>query len=151
MSRSKVEPQVDHLLVDRLWEMYRVDWFDCLYADTTAKDLLQYPPQEEFVGDDPKRDDDAWNFGRVRFFEKLQKGLSLEPITVDNICNNGHIAPVPVLIDGHHRLAAHRIAKVQKIPTYYSGRVDLLNYLVGKTKQVPEYLCLSSDQKRVRG
>jgi len=48
-----------------------------------------------------------------------------------------HIYPIPILNDGHHRLVAYRLTKRRTIPAYYSGRVDLLEYLKGDRARKP--------------
>jgi len=59
------------------------------------------------------------------------------PIEVDNECHNNDILPVPVIIDGHHRLFAHVWLELQTIEVIYGGRLDVLDYLKGETDTLP--------------
>lgn len=63
--------------------------------------------------------------------------MQLEAIDIDNRCDYGHIYPEPVLLDGHHRLAASHLASASIILANYGGRVDLLRYLIGARKSCP--------------
>lgn len=132
--------KIDHILVRRFVRLYSW-WFDeSLYSQAKLRDLLKYPPQPKYL-DDHKRpgdDDLAWHYGRVRFFyDELKAGKKLKPVVIDNACYGMHISNEPVLVDGHHRLAAHWFARSRTIPSYYSGRVDLLEYLTGKRRVRP--------------
>lgn len=132
---------IDHLLVRRFVRLYSW-WFDeSLYSGKTIRDLLRYLPQPKFVKEikRPGDDDLTWHYGRVRFFyDELRAGKKLKPVMVDNACYHGrHISTDPILVDGHHRLAAHWFAKSKTIPAYYSGRVDLLEYLTGQRRVRP--------------
>lgn len=124
--------KVDHLLVRRFARLYTWFFEESLYKDLTVKDILRREPQK-FVDENKRPDNFDWHLGRVRFlYEELLAGKDLEPVMVDNHCSGMHIYAEPVLIDGHHRLAAHWFARRKTIPAYYSGRVDLLDYLTGK-------------------
>ena len=80
----------------------------------------------------------SWDYGRIRYFyECLLSGEKLDAIMVDNECDRGHIYPVPVLLDGHHRLAASHLARAPIIHVNYSGRLDLLRYLTGARRTYP--------------
>lgn len=125
--------KIDHLLVCRFARLY--SWFfeESLYKDLKTKDLLKHEPISKFVSEAKRPDDFDWHLGRVRFlFDELIAGKDLEPVMVDNHCHGSHIYAEPVLLDGHHRLAAHWFARRRTIPAYYSGRMDLLDYLTGK-------------------
>jgi hypothetical protein len=107
---------------------------------TIAK-LLMYRAQSVYVSDlarTRKQPTRAWDYGRVRYFyERLLAGETLDAIEVDNECDFGRIYPVPVLLDGHHRLAASHLAGTPIILASYGGRVDLLRYLTGARKTCP--------------
>ena len=128
----------DKLRVDRLVEC--LAQHDTLYVGMTEEKLLAYPCVREFCEERHRLDlDDAWHLGRVRFFvEQLRAGVKLDPITVDNVCDRGHIYAVPILVDGHHRFAASFIARARTIAASYSGRVDLRRYLTGHRATPPE-------------
>lgn len=61
------------------------------------------------------------------------------PIEVDNDCSNGAINPIPILLDGNHRLYANVALNREAIRIHYAGRVDLLKYLKGETTKAPPY------------
>jgi len=129
--------KVDHILVQRFVRLYSW-WFDeSLYRKVKLRDLLKHPPRPNFIREDKRPDDDdlAWHYGRVRFFyDRLIAGKKLNPVMIDNACYGSHISNEPVLTDGHHRLAAYWFAKSKTMPAYYSGRVDLLEYLTGQRR-----------------
>ncbi len=80
-----------------------------------------------------------YDLGRINFFARqYAEGEKVEPIILDNVCYAGCIYPTPVLVDGHHRLCAAHLTGMQKIPSSYSGRLDLLDYLKGRRKTKPE-------------
>jgi hypothetical protein len=108
---------------------------------TIAK-LLTYHAQPVYVSDyerTKKQPTRAWDYGRIRhFYECLLTGEPLDAIEVDNECAFGQIYPVPILLDGHHRLAASHLAGAPIILVNYGGRLDLLRYLTGKRETCPE-------------
>lgn len=80
----------------------------------------------------------AWDYGRIRFFyEQLLAGETLDAIEVDNRCDHGRVYPEPILLDGHHRLAASHLANARSIRVIYGGRIDLLRYLTGARRICP--------------
>jgi hypothetical protein len=125
------------LLVDRLAECCR--WQKSIYVGLTKEKLLAFPCVRDFCTEHERYGfDDNWHLGRVRFFvEQLHAGVKLDPISVDNVCNRGHVYAVPVLLDGHHRLAASCIAGARTIAASYGGRVDLRRYLTGDRATIP--------------
>lgn len=129
------------VLVERLWSLYAWPERGLPMRTMTVAKLLRYPSQPTYVSDtlrSRKRPTRAWDYGRIRhFYERLLAGETLDAIEVDNECNWGRIYPIPVLLDGHHRLAASHLAKVPIILAAYGGRVDLLRYLTGKRKSCP--------------
>lgn len=83
--------------------------------------------------------DSKYHYGRIRFFvERLQGGYTLDPLEVDNRCSRYSILPEPILLDGHHRLAALILAGTESIKVNYGGRLDVLRYLQGKRKNPPQ-------------
>ena len=129
------------VLVARLWEAYPWPERNLPMRKMTVAKLLIYPAQPAYVSDlerTRKKPTRAWDYGRVRhFYERLLAGETLDAIQVDNKCDGGHIYPVPVLLDGHHRLAASHLAGAPIILVSYGGRLDLLRYLTGARKTCP--------------
>lgn len=73
---------------------------------------------------------------RIRHFvDRLRAGAELDPIEVANDSWYGRPQPVPVLLDGHHRLIAYYYVRRQEIPAVYRGTRALLRYLEGKTNK----------------
>lgn len=103
------------------------------------------PPIEAYRGDPGMNihDQGLWRTafyhrGRVlHFAEVLAAGEEVDPISVDCECDRHNIYPVPVLLDGYHRLAGAVLAGAENLPAVYGGRVDLLNYLTGKRRNRP--------------
>ena len=74
----------------------------------------------------------------VFFLEKILLGESLDPLIVDNQCDAGWINAQPVVLDGNHRLIAYHLTGISKIKVHYGGRLDVLRFLQGKRKSLPE-------------
>ena len=107
----------------------------------TGEKILGYRSQPTYVSDaarTSKQPPRAWDYGRIRFFyEQLLAGATLDAIEIDNECHFGRIYPEPILLDGHHRLAASHLAGARVILASYGGRVDLLRYLTGERRTCP--------------
>jgi hypothetical protein len=138
MAEHPIPDRVDHFLVGRLNRLYR--WPESLYLGKALKDLEGVRPVVNFEPEDKRPDDKGWHLGRVKFFvNQLQRGLKLRPITIDCNCYGMHVSVEPIVIDGHHRLAAATFVKARRIPVSFSGRVDLRDYLTGKRRTLPDY------------
>ncbi len=131
----------DKLLVARLWPLYPWPEWNLPMQQMTIAKLLTYRAQPAYVSDDArtrKQPTRAWDYGRIRFFyERLLAGDTLEAIEVDNRCGDKCIYPEPIVLDGHHRLAASHLAGAKIILASYGGRADLLRYLTGARKTCP--------------
>ena len=131
----------DKLHVERLWELYTWPEWNLPMRGMTIVKLLTYRTQPDYVSEKArtrKQPTRAWDYGRIRFFyERLLAGDPLDAIEVDNVCGNGRIYPEPLVLDGHHRLAASHLAGARIILASYGGRVDLLRYLTGARKMCP--------------
>lgn len=83
----------------------------------------------------------AYHKGRILYFlNKLREGEELDPIMVESECDpwNNYPIPLPLVVDGNHRLISYALAKKKVAPVVFSGRIDLLEYLTGKRKQCPK-------------
>lgn len=131
----------NRLHVGRLWTLYTWPEWNLPMQGMTIEKLLTYRVQPNYVSEEArtrKQPTRAWDYGRIRYFyERLLVGDALDAIEVDNICDHGHIYPEPVVLDGHHRLAASHLAGARIILASYGGRVDLLQYLTGARKTCP--------------
>lgn len=135
---------VDLLYVQRLLPMVHNPFF--ILGGATSPDehsfvqrMDSFESWPDFVTDYNRDEDDVYNFGRVIYFiDQIKAGIVIDPIALDCVCNNGRVYPEPLIIDGWHRFAAHVIAKAPTIRASFSGRVDLLDYLIGKRKTCPQ-------------
>lgn len=80
-----------------------------------------------------------WHIGRVIYF--INHPEEIRDIEIDNLCIDNYILPSPIIVDGNHRFMAamwlsDRGLK-QKIHCRYGGRLDLLDYLSGKSDECP--------------
>jgi len=129
------------VLVSRLWALYAWPEQNLPVRELTVAKLLAYRAQPDYVSDEErtrKRPTREWDYGRIRhFYDCLLAGKVLDAIEVDNVCNYGRIYPEPILLDGHHRLAASYLAEASSIFIHYGGRLDLLRYLRGTRKTCP--------------
>lgn len=140
---------IDLIYVPRLLPMVSNPFY--ILADETCDDeekfikkMGEFEAVPSFVPDNARnpykwQECEAYNFGRViHFINEIKAGKEIDPITLDCACINGHVLPDPLIIDGWHRFAAHVIAKAPIIRASFSGRVDLLKYLIGKRKTCPQ-------------
>ena len=131
----------DKLRVERLWALYTWPEWNLPMRGMTVEKLLKYRAQPDYVSDEErtrKQPTRAWDYGRIRFFyERLLAGAVLDAIEVDNVCDHGRIYPEPIVLDGHHRLAASHLAGSRIILASYGGRVDLLRCLTGARSSSP--------------
>jgi hypothetical protein len=99
-------------------------------------DWLKYPPRKQYSEDR----DERYDLGRIRFFvEQYETNQPVDPIYVDNLTWAGKIIlPEPVVIDGHHRLCGAVLAQKKWLDIVYGGRVDVLRWLKGKRKLLPD-------------
>lgn len=131
------------VIVDRLWRLY--GWPEAIFPmrGMTPEKLCKYKAVSEYVEDFNRlvSDDGGyldWHYGRMRyFFEEFRAGRTVDPIEIDNVCDRGHIYPIPIVLDGHHRLAGAYLAGARIIPATYGGLVSLRQYLTGRRKTAP--------------
>lgn len=91
-------------------------------------DTWEHPVLEQKLRD--------WHMGRIIYF--IHHPNEIKNIEIDNECtDNGFILPQPIIVDGWHRYAAARWlydqGKLTKLHCKYGGRIDILEYLQGKT------------------
>jgi hypothetical protein len=119
--------------LERLWDPYAV-------LDMSPRDFLGLEgtqPKSRYVSELSRTG--AYHRGRVRYFvDCLRAGEDLDPIEIDNLCSGFQCYPIPVVIDGNHRLIAHLILQRDTIPATYGGRLDLFDYLQGDREDCPE-------------
>lgn len=79
-----------------------------------------------------------WHIGRILYF--VSHPNEIKGIEIDNECFNGCILPQPIIVDGWHRYAAARWlfdqGELFEIHCMYGGRIDVLEYLQGKTDEL---------------
>lgn len=91
----------------------------------TLEQVLQTPVQEYLEPGDRL---EFPSLGRVHFFvAKLQANEAVDPIDVDSLSST-------LVIDGAHRLLAHRVLGIPKIRIHFSGWVDDLKRLKKRTR-----------------
>lgn len=90
-------------------------------------DTWKYPVLEEKSRE--------WHIGRIIYF--INHPTEIKDIEIDNECSGKYILPQPIIVDGWHRYAAARWlydkGKLTKIHCKYGGRMDVLEYMQGKT------------------
>lgn len=123
------------ILVERLLSCF--DPFDVLDLDSEKDDPLSCDPIAEFRTFN--RRTRRYHLGRIHYFiNRLLLGEELDPVEIDNACAGRYILPIPILLDGHHRLCAAVIVGERTIQTNYGGRVDVKNWLSGRRAQRPK-------------
>ena len=81
-----------------------------------------------------------WHIGRIIYF--INHPEEIKDIEIDNICVDNYILPAPTIIDGNHRFMAamwlNYKGKMDKVHCMYGGRIDVLDYLTGKSNEIPD-------------
>lgn len=141
----------DIILFERLSEFYPSgywEWNDGDYItleDVSAglkngiKEILD-PYSDTYKHPVLKTKSRDWHIGRIVYF--INHPEEIRDIEIDNMCNNGRILPVPIIVDGHHRFVAAKYlydnGKLKTIHCMYGGRMDVLDYLKGNTDELLE-------------
>jgi len=138
--------EIDKLSVARLlhWIPENFDPWGCskpfnlkMVDEVQADQLSSYPKVSKSNDQLKKRKvNPMWHAARIRWLLEHPENLE-DPISVDAVCNYGVVYPVPEIVDGWHRFFAYRYLGKRKIPAFFSGRVDLLDYLRLRTNQPP--------------
>lgn len=127
------EDLIDEILVDRLFKLVSEDPWGAgfkmkMLDESLSKRSAYYGWFEDW--------DARLHADRIRYLADAPE--LHDPIQIDNLCDRDHIYPVPLIVDGHHRLFAHVWLGLKTIGANYSGRYDLLDYLKGKRDSLPE-------------
>lgn len=95
------------------------------YGDTWKHPVLEHKNKD-------------WHIGRIIYF--INHAGEIKDVEIDNPCSGGFILPAPIIVDGWHRWAAARWLydqeRLSEIHCRYGGRVDVLEYLQGKTDEL---------------
>lgn len=141
----------DMLLIERISEFYPVNsWSwnegEVIELDDIACAIHNGQPEElESFGDTwehlcMESKSTEWHIGRILYF--INHPEEIRDIEIDNLYNRNYICPVPTIIDGNHRFMAamwlQDQGKKDKVHCRYGGRIDLLDYLTGKTDVCPD-------------
>lgn len=140
---SKAAKQ-DTVLVGRLRQAYWTPFVRKL----ARKASLSYAVRSDFLDEEARaaltpKEKDRYDGGRVRFFyEKLRRGEALNPVEIDMHADFYSLTALPswsgpFLVDGHHRFAAHILARKRRIPATFGGLVSVLEWLRGDVRRIP--------------
>lgn len=126
----------DKFLLSRLLEFYDPE-MALLGKHISTEQVDKAKPIARYVDSWDRKPTARWHLGRIKFFlDKFRNAEKIDPIEVDNEVWRDQLYG-PVVIDGHHRLIAAKLAGKQKIDCHYAGRVDFLRYLTGKRQKTP--------------
>ena len=125
------------------WADAELEYKGKLFNENVVSDVMW----ERFIEEFPDKDGDTWkhpvleqksrewHIGRIIYF--INHPMEIRDIEIDNECSGNIILPQPIIVDGWHRYAAARWlydqGKLTEIHCRYGGRVDVLEYLQGKT------------------
>lgn len=136
---------INHIRIDRLRELCTQGLYapqslwsaDGLSPLSFKEDLFLGTPHREDGYEDERFRDEKYHIGRVLWFAELllTDEELVSPVEIDNVCDRSHIYPIPVILDGYHRIAAAVFAQRPTIRAHYGGRVDVLRYLEGKGRK----------------
>ena len=136
----------DIIRIDRLIEFLPTEYWswdgtEKIYLDDISAAIQKTLPEVSSPYGDTwkypvtKRKTREWHIGRIIYF--INHPDEIKDVEIDNECNGGYILPRPIIVDGWHRYAAARWlysqGKLFKIHCKYGGRIDILEYLQGKT------------------
>ena len=151
MSKIEEKYKGDMILINRLskflsddnWQWNKgevISFNDIAYAIHKAQPEESEPFEDQWKHFCMKTRSTKWRIGRILYF--INHPEEIKDVEIDNLYSGEYIFPVPVIIDGNHRLmAAIWLAsqgKMNKIHCIYGGRIDLLDYLTGKTDNCPD-------------
>jgi hypothetical protein len=129
---------VYNVLVKRLEEFYPLDHIANILGQESIPDGLDWefgPLDTYYETMSTQRESREYHQGRIQWF--ILNGVP-DPIEIDNHVTGRYIYPTPIVEDGHHRLAAAIIRGDETIPAVYGGRIDLLDWLTGRSDKLPE-------------
>ena len=130
---SNTEDPVSQVMVSRFKRAYWPKEILGCYDDRTR--VLAAKRVQDFR---EMNRDEAYDFGRVRFMvDELKAGKTLDPVQIDFLWSGGRPYRAD-LLDGHHRFAAHVLARKRFMPAVLGGRLDDIWWLEGKTKVKPD-------------
>ena len=139
------------VLIDRLQAFFPVEswqWNDneIVELEDISKAIHEGQPEEQDPFGDaclhmfPEKRSTKWHIGRIIYFINHPKEIT--GIELDNTCIDGYIYPDPVIVDGNHRFMAamwlHDRGEMTTVECEYGGRLDLLDYLIGKVEKCPD-------------
>ena len=140
----------DIIWIDRLAEFFpdkTMAWND---GESVSLDDISYALNSHMTGEsepygdtwnytDVKNKSTKWHIGRVMYF--VNHPEEIRDIEIDNVVNGFQILPIPIIVDGNHRFMAamwlHNQGEMVKVHCRYGGRVDLLDWLSGKSDILP--------------
>ena len=134
--------EISSLLVDRLYDASPVkDPWGCGFSLDMV--LQQVEPQKDT--DIPydtlmlegKRPSAEWHAARIRYMIKNPSVLYW-PVEVGCFATEDMTFMVPEVLDGWHRLFAHKVMKKKTIDAKFSGDLRLLSFLEGNTSYLVE-------------
>lgn len=140
---------IDEILIDRLAEFFPIDSWAWNEGETVGLDDIaaalhnKQSEEPEPYGDHWNLSKESrtkrWHIGRVLYFIKHPD--EIRDIEIDNVCDGMDICPIPIIVDGNHRFIAAMYlssqGKMDRVYCRYGGRMDLLDYLIGKTDVCP--------------
>lgn len=120
-----------HVLVGRITQWYKSE----LVQRHPLARVLKAKPLEFWH--EKLRWDGRYDAGRIHFLlRQLRRGESLEPIEIDMRWRGLEVTGLAVT-DGHHRLAAHILARKRRIPANVSGIASVNEWLTGARRKCP--------------
>lgn len=112
------------LRVDRLKRLY---WPRDVLGMYRLQPVLAALPCPEFTSETNRSD--AYHYGRVRYFyDRILEGEAVDPIVVLVFGREDIRADVH---DGHHRYAAHVLARAKWIPALVEGPLTSVRWMAG--------------------
>lgn len=151
MVKPVKEHSGDMILINRLAEFFPIErWSwnegEVIELDDISCAIHEAQPEESApFGDTWKHlcienKSTEWHIGRIIYF--INHPEEIRDIEIDNLCIDSYIFPAPTIIDGNHRFMAamwlNDQGKMNKIHCIYGGRLDLLDYLTGKSDKCPD-------------
>ena len=148
-SNARVEDSFngDMILIDRLasflekdrweWDRQGIISLDDISDAISNGQVEESAPYGDTWRHLPEERSRNWHIGRIIYF--INHKDEIKDIEIDSECYEWHVLPDPIITDGNHRLLAaiwlQKEGNLKSVHCWFDGRVDLLDYLTGKTDE----------------
>jgi hypothetical protein len=132
-----------HILTKELFSVFQApeenssfNWFD-IETEITVEDVLNYAGQNKSYEDDYRIDYIKSDDRRIEHIQRIRSIMQISPLLWKPISlDMDWTTSEPVLDDGHHRVFAASIMKLDTIPVEWSGYKEIIQMNFPKSFQL---------------